>query len=79
MGTETRTGVWVEDGKVYRREEKQHSPQVYIPLRPDLLDQVVEKARILHNGASMDSWTVSVEAAQDQTLEELKSLIEPAK
>lgn len=79
MGAETKTGVWVEDGKVYRREEKQHSPHVYVPLSPDLLDQVVEKARILHNGATMDSWTASVEASQDKTLEELKSLIEPAK
>lgn len=79
MGAETRIGVWVEDGKVYRREEKQHSPQVYIPLKPDLLEQVMDKVTILHNGASMDAWTATVEASQDKTLEELKDLIESKK
>lgn len=75
MSVDNKVGVWVEDGKVYRREEKQHSPQIYVPLSPDFLEQVIEKAKILHNGATMDAWTPSVEASLDKTLEELKSLI----
>jgi len=75
MSIDNRVGVWVENGEVYRKEEKQHSPKIYVPLSPDLLEKVVEKARILHNVATMDAWTPSVEASLDETLKELKSLI----
>ncbi len=78
MTADNRIGVWVdEEGRVCRKDsEKEYSPRIYTPLTPDLLPQVLEKARILYDGAGMGSWSAAVEAAQDRTLEELKKLIE---
>lgn len=78
MTADNRVGVWVERGKVYRRDsDKDYSARVYIPRSPNLLPQVVEKARSLQSDATMDSWTASMETAHNDTVEELKKLIKP--
>jgi len=71
-----RIGVWVEDGKVFRRDsEKQVYPSIYEPVDAQDLEKVRLLAESLHSGASMAHWTAQVEAQQDEILEKLNSLI----
>lgn len=71
-----RLGVWVEDGKVYRRSsEKDFSPKVYIPKDQKDLPKVKRLVERLHSHYSMGSWTSETEYEVDAIFEELKTLL----
>jgi hypothetical protein len=73
-----RTGVWVENGIVYRRDSlKWVSPSQYVPKKPELLAEVVASVRSIQNIATMDSWDHQVEAQQDERQRELEKIIKP--
>jgi hypothetical protein len=73
-----KTGVWVENGIVFRRDSlKEASPRTYVPKKPELLAEVVASVRSLQDVDTMESWTAQVEAQRDERQQELEKLIKP--
>lgn len=73
---EQRTGIWIEDGLIHRRDSLQEPfSRTYLPQKPEDIPEVIRILELLHDGANMTEWTPEVEDNQERLVEELTKLI----
>ena len=67
-------GVWVEDGMVFRRAPKDGFPAVYVPNKPEDLEDVLSLVHSIHDMAGMDCWTSEIEASYNLTMLKIREI-----
>lgn len=75
MEEKLKVGVWVENGIVFRRDsEKIPYPKKYTPKKPELLEEVLESVKRLHEFTRMRYWNPRIEYEVDQEIQKLRNI-----